>query len=188
MSTSVSPNIIKSALLLVNSLVFIIGCFVLIDGYIEVINWRTNQFEYNLEEESEKLELIEDTISTNFTAFIEDRFPSTGAPSVLVIFGVISIIESVLGIMALNKEDIRLLRALSITLVIGLFIRSVFFLATICMYAFTIDHNPIRATTICSAVIAVMELLLIPSVCHFAKIVKRGHPQQLQQQQQQEVD
>ena len=181
MSTSISPLVIKRSLLLINSLIFIIGCFIFIAGIIEVIDWRTNEFVYNLDEESEKLELIDDTISTNFTAVIEDRFPSTGAPSVIVIFGVITISESVLGTIAINKEEVRLLSSYRITLVIGLFIRFVFLLATVCMYAFTIDHNPIRVTTLLSGGVAATEILLIPSVCHFAKIVKRGDPQQPQQ-------
>ena len=180
MPTYASPNIIKTTLLLINSLIFLIGSFIFVAGVIDVINLRTNEFEYNLEEESEKLELLNQTISTNFTAVIDDRFPSSGAPSVIVIFGVISIIESVLGTLALNKQDLRLLSSYSICLVIGLFIRFVFLFATVCMYGFTIDYNPIRITTLLSASIATIQVIVIPFVCHFAKSIKRGEPQQIE--------
>ena len=181
MSNYGSPTIIKKTLLFVISLIFIFGCYIFIDAVIEIINLRTNEFEYNLEEESEKLEKVEETVSTNFTAVIEDRFPSTGAPSVILIFGIATLFESILGITALNRQEIRLLRSFSIVLAIGLIIRFVFFFATICMYAFTVDHNPIRATTLVSAGIATIQVILIPCVCHFAKILKRGDPQPLQQ-------
>lgn len=169
-----SPAIIKSTLLFANSFIFIVGCYIFIDAVIELINLRTNDFEYNLKEESEKLEKI---VSTNITAVIDDRFPSTGAPSVILVFGITALSESIVGITALNKQDVRLLRSYSTLLAIGLILRFVFFVATICMYAFTVDHNPIRGTTLVSAGIATTNVILIPCVYHFAKIVKRGEPQ-----------
>ena len=174
MSTNVSPKLIKNTLLLINSLVFIAGIYIFIDGVIQLIDLRTNEIVHNIEEESESIEVINNTLSTNFSDLIEDRFPSVGAPSVVLIFGIINILLSILAITAINKEDVRLLTSYRITLVMTLIIRIVFFLATLCMYAFDIDYKPIRVTTAISAIIAIIELILVFCVYRFVKLLKRG--------------
>jgi len=162
MSTYGSAKIIKYTLLLFSSIIFIIGCFIFIVGVIDSINSVTNQSQSQLNH----------TLQSNMTV-IEDRFPSTGSPSVVIIFGLITIIVSGVGITATNKEDLRLLSAYSLMLVIGVFTRFVFFFATVCMHVSNV-YNPIRLTTLLSAAIANIELILVMCVCHFAKIIKRG--------------
>jgi tellurite resistance protein TehA-like permease len=126
--------------------------------------------------ESEKLEVLNETVSSNIstTYIFEDRFPSTASPSVVIIFGLITISVSVLGITAVNKEKLRLLSTYSLALVIAFTTRFIFFLATVCMHAYNIDYNPIRVTTLLSAGISTVEIILVMCVCHFTKIIKRG--------------
>ncbi len=176
MSTYASPKIIKSTLLFFNSIIFIIGIIILIVGVIDVMNLVTNEYRQKSMNESEKLEVINETVSSNIstTYIFEDRFPSTASPSVVIIFGLITISVSVLGITAVNKEKLRLLSTYSLALVIAFTTRFIFFLATVCMHAYNIDYNPIRVTTLLSAGISTVEIILVMCVCHFTKIIKRG--------------
>ncbi len=176
MSTYASPKIIKSTLLFFNSIIFIIGIIILIVGVIDVMNLVTNEYRQKSMNESEKLEVLNETVSSNIstTYIFEDRFPSTASPSVVIIFGLITISVSVLGITAVNKEKLRLLSTYSLALVIAFTTRFIFFLATVCMHAYNIDYNPIRVTTLLSAGISTVEIILVMCVCHFTKIIKRG--------------
>jgi len=164
MSTYGSAKILKSTLLFFSSMIFLIGCAIFASGIIDAVNSATNQSRHRS---------MNETHESNMTV-IEDRFPSTASPSVVIIFGLITVSVSAVGITATNKEDLRLLATYSLMLVIGVFTRFVFFFATVCMHAFSIDYNPIRVTTLLSAGIATIELILVMCVCHFAKVIKRG--------------
>lgn len=170
MPTYASPKIIKYTLLSLNSFIFIIGCFIVIEGIIEVINSlpkNKNQTSAGFDKE-----LVNDVPST-VTPF-EDQFPSVGSPSVIIIFGMITMSVSALGVTATNKEDHNLLTAYSFVLLMASFTRFLFLLATISMHLFHVHYDPISITTLVSAGIAMVELILVMCVCHFARIIKRG--------------
>jgi hypothetical protein len=176
MSTNASPKILKITLLFFNSVIFIIGVLILIVGITDVINLVSNEYRLKSMSELEKVEVLNETISSNTTTtyIFEDRFPSTASPSVIIIFALITLSVSVLGITAVNKQKLRLLSAYSLALVIAFSTRFIFFLATVCMHAYNIDYNPIRVTTLLSAGISTVEIILVMCVCHFTKIIKRG--------------
>lgn len=106
----------------------------------------------------------------------QDRFPSVGSPSVLLIFGVLTMGTSSLGITAVHLDDPALLDTFGYVSFISCFIKFLFFFATTQMHAFHYDYNPFSRSAISALFVAVIEVVLGSCACHLAKVIKRGEP------------
>lgn len=182
MATYASPKIIKHCLLLINSLCFCLGCYLLIYSTILIIGIENNPtFEshhtYHFGGHRSQTGLNSTSNSTgdeeNEDVLFEDRFPSVGSNAVLCIFGFLTLVVSILGITGANMENSRLLQTYCYLSFIAFFIRCLFLIATLRMHTGT-KHFHLTPLAMVSVSIGFSEVMLGMCACHFAKIIKRG--------------
>ena len=180
MSTYASPKIIKYSLLISNSIIFILGFVILINGIISKINFDWNDRKNHQQEKNittSKNQIIHhqsESALSNIDEDVQDRFPSAASSLVKMIFGVMTIIMSMWGITAVTKSDRSLLITYSFMLIIGFILRFLFLIATVQMHKFNKSYDPITTITLLSVSIMIVELILVMCACHLAKIIKRG--------------
>lgn len=180
MSTYASPKIIKYSLLISNSIIFILGFVILINGIISKINFEWDDRKNHQQEKNittSKNDIINDqseSVPSNIDEDVQDRFPSAASSLVKMIFGVMTIIMSIWGIAAVTKSDRSLLITYSFMLIIGFILRFLFLIATVQMHKFNKSYDPITTITLLSVSIMIVELILVMCACHLAKIIKRG--------------
>ena len=180
MSTYASPKIIKYSLLISNSIIFILGFVILINGIVSKINFDWNDRKSHQQEKNittSKNHIINhqsESVPSNIDEDVQDRFPSAASSLVKIIFGVMTIMMSMWGITAVTKSDRSLLITYSFMLIIGFILRFLFLIATVQMHKFNQSYDPITTITLLSVSIMIVELILVMCACHLAKIIKRG--------------
>jgi hypothetical protein len=182
-TTYASPTAIKYLLLIINSIIFSIGMMIALHGTILTIGVSTLPRPYAPKAEvavadsrsSSSSSSTSEEVDTSHFRY-QDRFPSVGSPSVLLIFGVLTMGTSSLGITAVHFDDPALLDTFGYVSFISCFIKFLFFFATTQMHAFHYDYNPFSRSAISALFVAVIEVVLGSCACHLAKVIKRGEP------------
>ena len=151
MRTHASSTILQYAMLTVNSVVFSIGMWICWDA---VIKW----------------------IGRGVPDFV-DRFPSVGSGPVLLLFGLLILGTSSLGITAVHFNDSALLHTFGYVSFIACFVKFLFLVATTQMHAFNYSYNPFSASVLLCIIVAILEVALGMCSCHLAKLLKRGDPE-----------
>ena len=151
MTTHASSTALKYILLAVNSLIFSIGIWICFDG---TILW----------------------VGRGSPDFI-DRFPSVGSGPVLLLFGLLILGTSALGITAVHFNDSALLDTFGYVSFIACFVKFLFLIATTQMHAFRYDYNPFTTSVLLCLIVAIIEVALGMCSCHLAKLLKRGEPE-----------
>lgn len=151
MTTHASSTALKFILLTVNSLIFCIGIWVCFDGTIMWVGRGTPDF--------------------------IDRFPSVGSGPVLLLFGLLILGTSALGITAVHFNDAALLDTFGYVAFIACFVKFLFLIATTQMHAFKYDYDPFSLSVFLCIIVAIFEIALGMSSCHLAKLLKRGEPE-----------
>lgn len=150
MTTHASSTGLKYILLSVNSIIFCLGIWICADAIIQWVGYGSPDF--------------------------VDRFPSVGCGPVLLLFGLLIMGTSALGITAVHFDDAALLDTFGYVSFIACFIKFLFLIATIQMHAFKYDYNPFSTSVILCIMVAIVEVALGMSSCHLAKLLKRGDP------------
>lgn len=166
MPTYASATAMKWLVLGINSLIFVLGFWIMTQGSIQMIGVE------GIATPSGKVA----THGSGFpTGYYQDRFPSVGSAGVIFIFGILIMGTAGLGILAVNLEDPGLLDTFGYTAFICCFIKFLFIFASIQMHAFNYNYDPIAfKPVIASICISVMELILGMCGCQLAKVLKRG--------------
>lgn len=151
MTTHASSSALKYIILTVNSLIFCVGMWISWDGAILCVGRGTPDF--------------------------IDRFPSVGSGPVLLLFGLLILGTSALGITAVHFNDSALLETFGYVSFITCFVKFLFLIATTQMHAFRYDYNPFTTSILLCIIVAVSEIALGMCSCHLAKLLKRGDPE-----------
>lgn len=105
----------------------------------------------------------------------QDRFPSVGSGSVLLIFGILIMFNSGLGITGIHLDDPGIIDTFGYSSFICCFIKFLFVFASLLMHQFNYKYNPL--STIGPRIgifIAIIEIAIGLAGCQLAKVIKRG--------------
>ena len=167
MPTYASGNVMKRTILTANSIIFIMGIYILTQGSIQLIGITGIPNPSGMEvKEGSDLPIT----------YYHDRFPSVGSAKVIVIFGILIMGTSGLGITAITLDDPALLDAFGYMAFIACFIKFLFVFGSVQMHAFNYNYDPILSfkPVVLSICISIMEMVLGMCGCHLAKVLKRG--------------
>lgn len=120
MTTFASPRLTRLTLTVAITLLWCIGLYILISGILHSINAVSKSARTEADTKANK------SSHMNHHEVNEPRFPSTSAPSVELIFGIMQCICAIVGIVAVTQEKANLLATYSHILVISCFVKLLF--------------------------------------------------------------
>lgn len=176
MVTYASPKALKWTLLVVDSFIFVISVIFFITTIVEFIGYEKESDPGGDDDHGDNFEddLFNEKTDESFTLVIQ-HFPSVGSVPAKFLLATVTMCVSIVGIVAANGEDLRLLTINGYICFLSFFLKYLIIVVSIKMNGLGRSFKPLGSITVPFYLgIGLFELLLAMSSCQFSSILKRG--------------